>query len=132
VGGRCGGVGGDAAGPSAGAGRCREVGRGLRSRGRERKFLSFGVEARAGPWAAAAVGHERAIEVPPSLSGEVGPVGRGGAGEARAARPRGCRAMTYGHAAAGRRAPLGVPRADGRAPAGRRDARSPWGWPGGR
>ena len=40
------GPGGAAAGPSGGAGRCREAGRGLCSPARERKFLSF--TARAG------------------------------------------------------------------------------------
>jgi hypothetical protein len=33
--------------------------------------------------------------------------------EVRAARPEGFRAMTYGRAAAGGRAPLGAPRAEG-------------------
>ena len=51
VGGRYGGVGGDAAGPSEQEGseqegRCREVGRGLRSRGRGREFLSLADAAR--------------------------------------------------------------------------------------
>ena len=41
VGGCCAGVGGDAAGARGGESRCRPAGRGLRSRGRERKFLSF-------------------------------------------------------------------------------------------
>ena len=45
VGGRCGGGGGDAAGPSGGEGRCRVAGRGLRSLGRERKFLSVGIDS---------------------------------------------------------------------------------------
>jgi hypothetical protein len=44
---------------------------------------------------------------------------RAGVAAVRAARSGGCRAMTYGRAAAGGGAPPGAPRADGRAPAGR-------------